>query len=216
MPENATRKYITKIDYVAGIVGADVARDVLKVALAFQDANADPIKVQDNRIPVPLQQDNGGAIYIVLKTDNIGLAKSSDISGLKGSQNKDFTTLEADVESAVTKLTSIDGKVATETTLSAINTKVATETTLSGIKTQTDKMQFDSRNLLKIYMTDDQIQLVDRTTTTDEFIPSGVEVAFGTYTIGTGLTTRVDGRLVAKRIVADGRLVVNGRVEGFE
>jgi len=203
MPENATRKYITKIDYVAGIVGADVARDVLKVALAFQDANADPIKVQDNRIPVPLQQDNGGAIYIVLKTDNIGLAKSSDVSGLKGSQNKDFTTLEADVESAVTKLTSIDGKV-------------ATETTLSGIKTQTDKMQFDSRNLLKIYMTDDQIQLVDRTTTTDEFIPSGVEVAFGTYTIGTGLTTRVDGRLVAKRIVADGRLVVKGRVEGFE
>jgi len=202
MPEYASRKYITRVDYVANFVGADIPRGVVKVALAFQDADATPIEVRDVRIPLPIQQDTDGAIYMIIKTDNVGLAKSSDISGLRGSQNKDLTTLEADVESAVSKLTSIDGKV-------------ATETTLSGIKAQTDRLQFDARNLLKVYLTDDQIQLVDRTTSTDEFVASGVEVAFGNYTVSTGNTVRVDGKLIAKRIEVNGRLVVNGRVESF-
>ena len=202
MPKWDTRMYITRVDYIADMVGGDVSRDVLKVAIAFQDSTAEPIKVQDNRIPLPLQQDSNGAVYMVIKTDNVGLAKSSDISGLRGSQNKDLTTLEYDVESAVSKLTSIDGKV-------------ATEATLSGIKAQTDKLTFDARNLLKVYLTDDQLQLVDRTTTSDEFVASGIEVAFNNYTVNVGYTTRVDGKLIAKRIEVNGRLVVNGRVEVF-
>jgi len=58
---------------------------------------------------------------------------------LRGTANKDFSTLEADVESINAKvatestLSSINGKVATESTLSSIDTKVATESTLSSI-----------------------------------------------------------------------------------
>jgi len=63
---------------------------------------------------------------------------------LRGANNKDLSTLEADVESIDAKvatestLSSIDAKVATESTLSSIDSKVATETTLSSVLARLD------------------------------------------------------------------------------
>jgi len=108
MPANSSRKYVTRVDYIADFVGADVPRNLVKIAIADF---AKPIETKDQQIPVPIEQDTDGAVFIVLKEDNVGLAKGSDIESLKGSQKKDFTTLEADVESAVAELTSLDDKV---------------------------------------------------------------------------------------------------------
>ena len=207
MPAYSSRKYVTKVDYLADFVGADVPRNLVKIAIAAQDDGAKPIEVKDQQIPYPLEQDADGATLIVIKADNVGLAKGSDIESLKGSQYKDFTTLEADVENAVTELTSLDDKVDVN-----LSTR-ASESTLSGIKAQTDKLQFDARNLLKIFLTDDQLEAVDRTTTQHEFVASGMEVAFNNYTIGAGLETRVDGKMLVKRLVVNGKLIVNGVVE---
>jgi len=176
MPERASRKYITKVDYIAGIVGGDVARDVIKVALAFQDSQAIPLKVQDERIPVSIQQDSSGAVYIILKGDNVGLAKTSDIN------------------SVITKLTSIDGKV-------------ATENTLSEIKSKTDKLTFDTENALHILLKDDAMahfKVHDYTILSTEvyFIESG------SYWAVNNLTN--DGRLVD-----DGTLYVFGSLGGI-
>lgn len=227
MPAYSSRKYVTKVDYLADFVGADVPRNLVKIAIAAQDDAAKPIETKDQQIPYPLEQDADGATLIVIKADNVGLAKGSDIESLKGSQYKDFTTLEADVEDGVSRLASLDDKVdaklstrASEATLSSIDGKIdanlstrASESTLSGIKAQTDKLQFDARNLLKIFLTDDQLEAVDRTTTQHEFVASGLEVAFNNYTVSSGLETRVDGKMLVKKLVTEGKLIVNGVVE---
>lgn len=103
MPENKTRKYLTRVDYLSDFPGADIARNLIKIALAAQDVTfstegtlnltevagesltaADWTAIfqsllKDSKIPAAVQQDASGAIYIVLKTDNIGLLKDSKI-----------------------------------------------------------------------------------------------------------------------------------------
>jgi hypothetical protein len=53
---------------------------------------------------------------------------------LKGANNKDFSTLEADVEAILAQLDVALSTRASETTLASIDGKVATEATLSAIK----------------------------------------------------------------------------------
>jgi len=108
---------------------------------------------------------------------------------------------------------------ASETTLSDIKTQLdvalstrSSESTLSGIKTQTDKLTFlDDK--LKTSQQDDILQRKDRTTTTDEFIPSGMEFAFNNYTVSSGNETRLDGKLILKTLTVEGSIIINGVVE---
>jgi len=104
LPENKTRKYLTRIDYLSDFPGADIPRNLIKIALAAQDVEAltidgtlDLTKIagqsltpadwtailqallKDTKIPVALQQDEDGALYIVLKTDSVGLLKDTKI-----------------------------------------------------------------------------------------------------------------------------------------
>ncbi len=66
---------------------------------------------------------------------------------------------------------------------------------------------------LKTSQQDDILQRRDRTTTTDEFIASGMEFAFNNYTISAGNETRVDGKLVLKSLSVEGSIIINGTVE---
>jgi len=93
----------------------------------------------------------------------------------------------------------------------ALSTR-SSESTLSGIKTQTDKLTFlDDK--LKTSQQDDILQRKDRTTTTDEFIPSGMEFAFNNYTVSSGNETRLDGKLILKTLTVEGSIIINGVVE---
>ena len=77
MPEYRSRKYVMEIEWLAGFPGVDISRDLVKIAVVAQDA--DTLTVEDTKIPTALQQDEGGALYTVLKTDNAGLLKDTKI-----------------------------------------------------------------------------------------------------------------------------------------
>ena len=122
---------------------------------------------------------------------------------LKGTDNKDFSTLESDIEDIKNFLASnLDVALSTR----------ATESTLSSIKSQTDKLTF-SEDKLKISQEDDILQRKDRITSSNEFIPSGMEFAFNNYTVSSGTETRLDGKLILKTLTVEGRIIVNGTIE---
>ncbi|RLI83693.1 hypothetical protein DRP04_00810 [Archaeoglobales archaeon] len=77
-------------------------------------------------------------------TDKLDITLSSFRDALKGANDKDFSTLEADIESILAQLDV------------ALSTR-ASENTLSGIKTQTDKFQFDADNFLRIALANSEI-----------------------------------------------------------
>jgi len=93
----------------------------------------------------------------------------------------------------------------------ALSTR-ASESTLSAIKSQTDKLSFVN-DRLKTSQQDDLLIRGDRTTTTDEFIPSGMEFAFNNYTVSSGTETRLDGKLILKTLTVEGSIIINGTVE---
>jgi len=80
------------------------------------------------------------------------------------------------------------------------------------IKNQTDKLSFVN-DRLKTSQQDDLLIRADRTTTTDEFIASGLEFAFNNYTVSAGNETRVDGKLILKTLTVEGSIIINGTVE---
>jgi len=90
---------------------------------------------------------------------------------------------------------------------------LASESTLSAIKSQTDKLTFADNDKLKTSQQDDILQRKDRTTTTDEFIASGMEFAFNNYTISAGNETRLDGKLILKSLTVEGSIIINGTLE---
>lgn len=94
----------------------------------------------------------------------------------------------------------------------ALSTR-ASESTLSAIKSQTDKLTFADNDKLKTSQQDDILQRKDRTTTTNEFIASGMEFAFNNYTISAGNETRLDGKLILKSLTVEGSIIINGVVE---
>jgi len=85
--------------------------------------------------------DKAEKIAAILAKLDITLSELRD--ALRGTGAKDFTTLEADVES--------------------INAKVATEETLSAIKSQTDKLQFDASNFLRAALAADEVGIAKDT-----------------------------------------------------
>jgi len=93
----------------------------------------------------------------------------------------------------------------------ALSTR-SSESTLSAIKTQTDKLAFDN-DKLKTSQQDDILQRRDRTTSTNEFIASGMEFAFNNYTVSAGNETRCDGKLILKTLTVEGSIIINGVVE---
>jgi len=130
--------------------------------------------------------DANNNLKTTIASDEVNIAKESTLSSirsqldiklselrdaLKGADNKDFSTLEADVEAILSQLDV------------ALSTR-ASESTLAGIKAQTDKLQFDSKNYLK---TSPRVQLEvqDEVVEAGEvlYIPSGVEVAFNNLTV---------------------------------
>ena len=58
-------------------------------------------------------------------------------------------------------------------------------------------------------------QMFDRVTEDNEFVASGIEVAFNSYEIDSGFKTRVDGVLVTDTISGDGILFGDGVVESY-
>jgi len=136
---------------------------------------------------------------------------------LKGTDNKDFSTLESDIEDIRNALASVGAdKLQTKPdnppNLDVALSTRATESTLSSIKSQTDKLTF-SEDKLKISQEDDILQRKDRVTSSNEFIPSGMEFAFNNYTVSSGTETRLDGKLILKSLTVEGRIIVNGSIE---
>jgi len=66
---------------------------------------------------------------------------------------------------------------------------------------------------LKTSQTDDLLIRSDRTTSSDEFIASGMEFAFNNYTVSSGNETRLDGKLILKTLTVEGCIIINGVVE---
>ena len=127
---------------------------------------------------------------------------------LKGTDNKDFSTLESDIEDIRNALASVGADKLQTKPDNPPNLDVA----LSSIKSQTDKLTF-SEDKLKISQEDDILQRKDRVTSSDEFIPSGMEFAFNNYTVSSGTETRLDGKLILKSLTVEGRIIVNGSIE---
>jgi len=176
---------------------ADVETLVNHVA---KETTLSAIKAQTDK----LQFDANNFLRVALASDEVNVAKESTLSSilsqldiklselrdaLKGANNKDFSTLEADIESILAQLDV------------ALSTR-ASESTLSAIKAQTDKLQFDSKNYLKT-STRTQIEVHDEVVQAGEvlYIPSGTEVAFNNLTI--------NGKcIVSGRCVVLGELVI--------
>lgn len=137
----------------------------------------------------------------ILSKLDISLKELRD--ALKGTNDKDFSTLESDIEDIKSLLSS---------NLDTALSSRASESTLSSIKSQTDKLAF-SEDKLKISQEDDILQRKDRITESNEFIPSGMEFAFNNYTISAGNETRLDGKLILKTLTVEGSIVVNGTIE---
>jgi hypothetical protein len=132
---------------------------------------------------------------------------------LKGANNKDLSTLEADVEAISSK---VDG-LAKETTLSSILSKLditltelrdalkgtgnrdftTLETDVEGIKAQTDRLQFDNNSALMSNRLDSIASLRDSLT-----IPSGA-----LYQVPENQEVIVKGKALA-----DGKLYVEGKL----
>ena len=62
------------------------------------------LKAIRDKLPIAIQQDVDGATYIVIKTDNVGLAKSTDISA---TQPRDITDRVARILGQITDGTNV-------------------------------------------------------------------------------------------------------------
>jgi len=142
----------------------------------------------------------------ILSKLDITLSELRD--ALKGTDDKDFSTLESDIEDIRKSLVSVGADKLQTKPDNPPNLDVA----LSSIKSQTDKLTF-SEDKLKISQEDDILQRKDRVTSSDEFIPSGMEFAFNNYTVSSGTETRLDGKLILKSLTVEGRIIVNGSIE---
>lgn len=101
MPENRSRKYITRVDYLTNFPGADIPRDVVKIAISEQDLESLKTTVnltqiagtsltgadwtailqdllKDSKVPKVLQQDTEGALYVLTKDDAMAHFKAGD------------------------------------------------------------------------------------------------------------------------------------------
>ena len=166
----------------------------------------------------------------MIKTNSIKLRNKSD-EIINPATDDTLQNLNSNVATETT-LQNIDNKVATEVTLTDVKTNTANiGTPLQDTKIPSPVPQEatgepqvsisrDNVGLAKdaslqdiiTRMAKDSLRVESRTTTTDEFIASGEEAAFSSYTVDLGFRTMVRGRLEVFDILTAKGLI---KVEGF-
>lgn len=97
--------------------------------------------LSDQKIPEPLQQDTDGAVHLVVKDDQVGLATETTLSSL---DSTDFAT-----EATLSSLNNTD--FATETTLSSLlNTDFATEASLTSEQNRAISSPTDTNGYVQV------------------------------------------------------------------
>jgi len=66
-----------------------------------------------------------------------------------------------------------------------------------------------------LHQIQDNTEMFSKVTERNEFIASGVEVAYDYYEIGSNKKTRVDGKLITNTLTGDGILFGDGIIEEY-